>query len=795
MKNRKLAFAILSLIFCVCSLCFALNIPLKALASEKVISVTGDTYDEEGLLTYRKVSYSQNTFTSTIEDAEYVFLDYKYEGAITDYTSLSIKYKNNGVESLPMYLEYGPGINAGGVDYGAGAEYICVDALDSSTWNVTFSKSIDGYDVLTIRFGNYALTVHDIALRGFRLYFDFDKKVTQTRSFEIYGYAIHESGVNPTFASDPKGCRLSKITSPDAEFLNNLCVVNGRATLNASILDYSTDYKKINISFTVNQALDFTLLLDEEVASQGEYGVGTHVVTVELNKANYSALQMILEGENCEFRLNALTLVATPYADAFSGSEYKVTKQGSVTTVKYTFKMGWNVLSAPIRKYVADYDCLLIEFNIDKPIVMGIMIDDTYLYSHWEHTEPLSVGDHSFFFSLTNVSVTADSSLVIYLDPAITGYAGIEGEKTVVFTNVEFKDSAEMPKAQISVNSLFEFNYDGKEKQASGATTNSGETLVYEYKPVSAKDNAYDTALPVDAGEYDVRITSPLNMTYATTYAYSKLVINKINPPVPTASSLQIDFNSSILYYDSAVFAVSNSQDFSYIIPSGTCVLYGDELFVKYIESTNYYESQSVSFLLNKKEGDLEVTVNYQRETTSQVIDENCEYSKDGLNWTTGEGKRVKIDPGYIYLFRRKATSTSFAGKITYIAIAERPTAPSAPEMQSTTSTSITLKEVEGAEYRLSDTVWQDSPVFEGLYDGMEVVVYIRIKGGNGSFASNESSATFTVGTQPSTSVNSSSVVENGGCGSVLGGFASFVCMPILFGTAVLVIKRRREER
>lgn len=802
MKSRKTLIIALTLI-----LCLSFFLSLKGnlvLASESVYTVSGDSYDSETAeLTYRKVVYSSNT------NGEYVAFPCKYEGKYTDETCVSIKYKNNGVTSIPVYMQYGPGINEGGVDYSAGEEIVCMDMFDDvASWNVSYSKSVDGYDVATIIFGSYTSNYHDMALTGFRLYFDDGKEVNAEKSFEVYGLTVHERGAVPSFASDPKPCRIGKVTASGASFDKNSCEVNGEVVLTAPILDYDSEYKKVKVAFTLNNGATVALKLDGEIISTAQYGVGSHVETLDFTKANYESLEIVISANECNFKLDAITLVSTPFVDSFSGSKYTITKQADNSTkVTYTYKTDWSSITAPIRRYTSDYDGLLIEFSIDTPIVIGIQIDDQYLYNHWSNTTPLEVGDHSFFFPLNGIEIN-DSSLVIWLDPAITGYGGVEGTKTVIIKNIQFKASSALPKATISgLNSEFSFVYDGKGKKASGATTNSGESLIYEYKLASAKESAYDTDLPVDAGEYDVRVTSPSNTEYSTTYAYAKLYITKADAPMPTASCITIDYVNSILTYDSSLFAVSREEDFTSIELPNSGVLFGDVLYVKYIESNNYRESEAISVTLDKREGEVEVSVNYLRELTVQVIESDTEYSKDGLNWTAGAGKRVALEPGNIYLFRKKATENSFAGKITYLAINYRPEAPNAPVLVSTTSNSITLEAVEGAEYKLSDTVWQSDTTFSGLKAGTEVTVYIRIKGSASRYASEEVSATFIVGKMPSeeSSEDENSSSENAGgsssdsieapsgCGGSLI-TSEGLFFVALFVTAGLLIKKRENK-
>ena len=807
MKSKKTLIIALTLILC---LSFFLSLKGNLVsASESVYTVSGDSYDSEtGELTYRKVTYSSST------NGEYVAFPCMFEGKYTDETCVSIKYKNNGVTSIPVYMQYGPGINEGGVDYSAGEEIVCMDMFDDvASWNVSYSKSVDGYDVATIIFGSYTSNYHDMILTGFRFYFDDGKEVSSQKSFEVYGLTVHERGAVPSFASDPKPCRIGKVTASGALFDKNSCEVNGEVVLTAPILDYDSEYKKVKVAFTVNNGATVALKLDGEVLLTAQYGVGSHVETLDFTKASYESLEIVINASECDFKLDAITLVSTPFVDSFSGSKYTITKEADNSTkVTYTYKTDWSSINAPIRRYTSDYDGILIEFSIDTPIVVGIQIDDQYLYSHWANTTPLAVGEHSFFFPLNEITVSDSSSLVIWLDPAITGYVGIEGTKTVIIKNIEFKASSALPKATISgLNSEFSFVYDGKGKKASGATTNSGESLIYEYKLASAKESAYDSDLPVDAGEYDVRVTSPSNTEFSTTYAYAKLYITKADAPMPTANCITIDYVNCILTYDSSLFAVSRAEDFSSVELPNSGVLFGDVLYVKYIESNNYRESEPISVTLDKREGEVEVSVNYLRELTVQIIESDTEYSKDGLNWTVGNGKRVTLEPGNIYLFRKKATESSFAGKITYLAINYRPEAPDAPVLLSTTSNSITLQGVEGAEYKLSDTVWQSDTTFSGLKAGSEVTVYIRIKGTSERYASEEVSATFIVGKMPSeeSSEDENSSNENiagssseaiqepsasaSGCGgNLFAGEGLFIVA--LFAMAGLLIKKRENK-
>ena len=47
--------------------------------------------------------------------------------------------------------------------------------------------------------------------------------------------------------------------------------------------------------------------------------------------------------------------------------------------------------------------------------------------------------------------------------------------------------------------------------------------------------------------------------------------------------------------------------------------------------------------------------IDYLTEKTKEIIPDTVEYSKDGLNWTTGNNEAVKLDPVSIYVFRTKS--------------------------------------------------------------------------------------------------------------------------------------------
>ena len=780
MKKIKLLISIALL-----SLLFINVIPAYASTGEvyashatepnNVYTLSETVYDEEtGKLAYQKVTYSKNTYTTTLctqldasgnsievsNDAQYVYIPARYNG-LTESTQLSIKYVNSGVERIYLHAEYYAGISQGGVDYNGGCKFVCVNALSGEdAWNVSNSKSVDGYDVATILFGNYAKEIYDFSLIGFRLYFDYGLTVDSERSFEIYGYEVHESSKIPSFTTDPKATRVSKLTSDDVTIKNNTFTVESSATVSAKIYDYTTDNYRLSVNFTLSDKANIDFKLDGETVESKLYGKGTHTVYLELVKEEYNKLDMEFTATNVEVKIKNIEFLAPASVDMFTGSGFDVSQDDNDIVVKYTYKNGWNSLKASIRNYNKDYEYLRLNFTLSHPIVVGVYVDDVAVRSHWSYKDPLEVGQHELLIDLSVVDIDSTSVLMIYLDPSIDATTGVDAEKTVVFHSVDLLTANDLPKANITVDSLFEFEYDGSAHDVSGVETDSLLPLIYEYKLEGATDDTYTEEKPVNAGVYTVRITSPFNITedrvYGKTYAYSKIIIEKTHVDKPTVDDINIDYANNTLYYDSKVFVVALDENYTQIIKNGSYIQHGMKLYFKHIDSNNYYESETTMVELNSKGEMFEVTVNYLEEATNESIPTAVEYSTDGLNWTSGNDEPVKLEAEMIYIFRTKATDSSFASDKTYLATPTRPGMNIQVELAKTDYKSFTLKEIENAEYRLANGEWQDSPTFTGFAIKDLVEVFVRIKSTETTYASLEVSVIVKIGygIQNSKSIN-----------------------------------------
>ena len=110
---------------------------------------------------------------------------------------------------------------------------------------------------------------------------------------------------------------------------------------------------------------------------------------------------------------------------------------------------------------------------------------------------------------------------------------------------------------------------------------------------------------------------------------------------------------------------------------------------------------------------------------------EGYEYSKDGMNWQDSNVFEGLLQgTPYTFYQRIKATDTVFESKAASAVISTdkgAPAAPSAPELESKTENSVTLKHEAGYEYSMDGENWQTSSAFYALNETTKYSFYRRL--------------------------------------------------------------------
>ena len=170
--------------------------------------------------------------------------------------------------------------------------------------------------------------------------------------------------------------------------------------------------------------------------------------------------------------------------------------------------------------------------------------------------------------------------------------------------------------------------------------------------------------------------------------------------------------------------------------------------------------------------------------TNSTVI---YSVSSESSSWKTHSVDLSAYAGESVYIAFRNYSKDQFILVIDDIKISHEkttPAAPATPVMASRTDTSITLEDIDGAEYSIDNgETWQDSPVFEELSPNTSYSFIARIKETENSYASaNSASASFT------TDKSIDKIPETGGTISI----SAIALIIIAFAILTLVARRRK---
>jgi len=138
-------------------------------------------------------------------------------------------------------------------------------------------------------------------------------------------------------------------------------------------------------------------------------------------------------------------------------------------------------------------------------------------------------------------------------------------------------------------------------------------------------------------------------------------------------------------------------------------------------------------------------TIDYREEELVKFVSGE-KYSIDGTEYTADQEGRIPIDGSWfgttVSIVKKGNGSETTDSPAQSLPIPARPAAPNPPELSARDDKSITLKTINGAEYRLAEDGqnWQDSTGFEGLNPGTIYSFTAYYPATDTSFASAESS-------------------------------------------------------
>ncbi|MEG1996617.1 MAG: lectin like domain-containing protein, partial [Oscillospiraceae bacterium] len=170
----------------------------------------------------------------------------------------------------------------------------------------------------------------------------------------------------------------------------------------------------------------------------------------------------------------------------------------------------------------------------------------------------------------------------------------------------------------------------------------------------------------------------------------------------------------------------------------------GQNLYIRKYATNSTFKSHIVTLVVPARpEMPQNPGTDYKLMTTKLPIPNTVSFtfSEIGSDTKMGTGEKIALKPDYTLYLKVVPTEHSFASDVREVPIAAVPATPINPEVEQKTSTTVSLKTVLGAEYKLGSGDWQASPIFKGLSPNKEYTFFIRIAVTDISPSSESSSA------------------------------------------------------
>lgn len=194
-------------------------------------------------------------------------------------------------------------------------------------------------------------------------------------------------------------------------------------------------------------------------------------------------------------------------------------------------------------------------------------------------------------------------------------------------------------------------------------------------------------------------------------------------------------------------------EQVSFTIPAAQISTGVTEIKVTTTDNAGNTAEKIITIKVKGPEKEPAAKINYRQEKLTGLVP-GGEYLIDGETCTADQEGHIQIKEGWIdsnlNIIKKGNGSETSDSTAQNLSVPARPAAPNAPELNTRTENSITLKTITGAQYRRTDGTgnWQDSTAFEGLNPKTAYSFRAYYPATDTGFASRESGET-RIGTVP----------------------------------------------
>lgn len=468
-------------------------------------------------------------------------------------------------------------------------------------------------------------------------------------------------------------------------------VTNWNTTLADTVVAKIAGFEEMKLSVKVGDAVAYTTTF-----------AGTAEQTIEADLSAYDTVEkvtLVFEGEGTVY-INDVQLSKKPAVSVYSTSNgsyfstYEEIDEGTYQMHMVRNSSGGFVkVDAAVTNYIDTYDVLAMDISVASgKALIGIMVGDVYLLSHWDSANFMDVGDHQYTFYKFNLANTAwdQKTITLYINPSAATTEGYNYEADIKI-GMFFMKSSELAEGSISfAEESYTVDYDGTVKTVE-ATDANGAAISYKYA-IDGKE--YDAV--ANAGTYTVTATSACTRTHLPATATTTLTINKVKANAPEVTAT-VNGNSVSFSATSGIEYKMNAEDEWADLVTLSNLAYNTEytITLRVKENDNLYASDetTLTFTTEKEKATApEITATAAGNTITFSATEGIEYklSADGEWADLATLTDLAYSTEYTIIVRTKATETLLASDEVMLTVTTEADPNAKPDEPSTPGTSET---------------------------------------------------------------------------------------------------------